>query len=265
MPIIDVAPPAHRRRIEEMAIAFADYWRNVDYILSYFGRHWDQKQEPGYSNATMMLVNVLAYRFSGDPLYRREAEWFRDHQYWIQRSGVEEFRRQYAETCAETGRVEAVASGFPWVTPLLKPGEMLLWEQTCICEFAVVAADLIQQMQPELIGDKMPVLMEQWWRHGQYGIGEDALPYYWFALDLVHDTWRPLPCTELAPREQWAFGDPLMGYVSQVRWSAPLARALATSVIAQRYTPAITDSVRAQAKAVDRRGRCHAVAMVHRS
>jgi len=242
-----VAPSAHRRRIEDMIIAFADFWRHADYVLTYFGNHWDQKNEPGYSNATMMLVNVLAYHFSGDPVYRCETEWFREHQYWMQRSGVEELRRQYAEQWRASGRVDAVPSGMPWVTPLLQPGETLLWEQACLCEFAAVAADVIHQLQPDLLGDSLPGLMAQWWRQGQYGIGDDLLPYYWFALDLVHDTWRPLPSTELAPREQWAFGDPLMGAVSQVRWCDPLARAMAASVIAQRHVPAMAEQIRAQA------------------
>lgn len=243
-----VAPPAHRRRIEEMVVAFADYWRSVDYTLTYFGNTWRQRDDPSYSNATMMLVNVLAYHFSGDPVYRREAEWFRDHQYWMTRTTVDEVRAKAEAEWREKGQMEAVGSWMTWTTPLLHPGEMLLWESAGLCKFVAVAAQIIQELQPDLLGDHLPTLMAKWWRHGQYGIGDDVLPYYWFALDLVHDTWHPLPPTEPVPREQWPFGDPLMSCVSDVRWCDPLARALHTSVIAQCHTPAIAADARTMAR-----------------
>ncbi|MHB9129638.1 MAG: hypothetical protein ACYDBB_00930 [Armatimonadota bacterium] len=243
-----VAPPAHRRRIEEMVVAFADYWRTVDYTLTYFGNVWSQKEEPSYPNAVMMLINVLAYHFTGNPVYRREAEWFRDRQFWMERNGAEEFRRQAEAQWTETGQIEAVTSWMPWVTPQLKPGEVLFWENAGLCKYVVVAAEIIQELQPDLLGDHLSSLMEKWWRHGQYGIGEDALPYYWYALDLRNDTWRPLAATDPLPREDWPFGDPFMSYISEVRWCDPLARALSTSVIAQRHAPAIADAARAQAQ-----------------
>lgn len=243
-----VAPPAHRQRIEVMLIAFADYWRGVDYTLSYFGKEWCQRNEPGYSNAVMMLINVLAYHFSGDPVYRQEAEWFRDHQHWIERSGAEEFRRQAEAQWQEKGQIEAVASWMPWVTPQLRPGEMLFWENAGLCKYVVIAAEIIRELQPDLLGDRFPAIMEKWWRHGQLGVGEDALPYYWFALDLRTLSWRPLAATDPVPREDWPFGDPFFAAVSEVRWCDPLARALSTSVIAQRHAPVIADAARAQAQ-----------------
>ncbi|MBM3264041.1 MAG: hypothetical protein FJY97_11535 [candidate division Zixibacteria bacterium] len=81
-----VAPPTRRRRIEEMIIAFADYWRGVDYTLTYFGKSWSLREETGYSNATTLLIQTLANRFTGDPAYLLEAEWFPDHQTWMQTS-----------------------------------------------------------------------------------------------------------------------------------------------------------------------------------
>ena len=60
---------------------------------------------------------------------------------------------------------------------------------------------------------------------------------YWFAVDLVNDTWRPLPRTKLLPREKWLFGDPFTSFLSEVRWNEPLCRFMISSVIAAQHNP----------------------------
>ena len=55
-----IASAEERRRIEQMFISFADYWRNADYVLSYFGSHWDQKGETGAYNAVYAMINACA-------------------------------------------------------------------------------------------------------------------------------------------------------------------------------------------------------------
>ena len=66
---------------------------------------------------------------------------------------------------------------------------------------------------------------------------ENFLGYYWFAVDLVNDTWRPLPRTKLLPKEQWLFGDPFTSYLSEARWNEPLCRFMIASVIAAQHNP----------------------------
>ncbi len=244
-----VAPPARQRRIEEMIVAFADYWRGVDYTLTYFGKAWNLREETGYGNATTLLIQTLANRFTGDPAYLRDAEWFRDHQTWMRSSTALNWLERIETRLRETGQLEAFGSAtFPWITPLLEPGEALFWESAILCKFVAVASEILHEVQPDLLDGHLPTIMEQWWQQGQYSIGEDVLPYYWIAADFRHGTWRPLPATEPVPREQWPFGDPFFANVSQIRWFEPLARSMVTSVIAHRHAPAIADAALRQAR-----------------
>ena len=48
-----------------------------------------------------------------------------------------------------------------------------------------------------------------WWREWKYGIGTDFMPYYWFAVNLLDDTWRPLPSTKAAAKRTMAVRRPI--------------------------------------------------------
>ncbi|MBM3264040.1 MAG: hypothetical protein FJY97_11530 [candidate division Zixibacteria bacterium] len=64
--------------------------------------------------------------------------------------------------------MEAFGSAtFPWVTPLLMPGEVLFWESAILCKFVAVAAEMLYEIQPDLLGGRLSGILEQWWHQGQ--------------------------------------------------------------------------------------------------
>src|SRR5688572_2030720 len=84
-----IAGTEDRRRIEDMFIHFANYWRNADYVLSYFGSHWDQKGETGAYNAIYAMINACAYSFSKDPVHLQEFEKWMAKATWTKTTPLE--------------------------------------------------------------------------------------------------------------------------------------------------------------------------------
>ena len=229
-----IATEAEQRRIRQMFLGFADHWRSVDYVLSYFGSHWDLKGETGAYNAIFAMINACAYSLSKSPVYLQEFEKWMAKATWPQTTALETLRQNVLRQVREKGKAEVVpySAAFSLAKEVLKPGECLCWETIIHSKFVAVAADLIVQSKTSDLSGQLAAILERWWREWKYGMGEDWLAYYWFAVDLVNDTWRPLPSTQLLPKEQWLFGDPFTSYLSQVRWNEPLARFLVTSAIA---------------------------------
>ena len=245
-----VAPSDHKRKIEQMIVAFADYWRSVDYVLHYFEHSYSFRGDSS-GNATMLAINALAHYFTGNPVYKREAETLRDDQNWMDQSAAGMWLDRIAKQERDGDHVQAFGSdAFTFATPLLKPGEVLFWEAAIGCKFIAVATEIIHQVQPDLLGDRLPAILKQWWDQGRFGTGDDMLPYYWFAADFRQGTWRPLPSTTPVPRDEWAFGDPFFANTSQVRWCEPLARSLITSVIACDLAPAIAVAAQQEAQRI---------------
>lgn len=234
-----IASVEERRRIEEMFIHFADYWRSADYVLSYFGSHWDQKGETGAYNAIYAMINACAYSFSKNPVHLQEFEKWMAKATWTKTTPLETLRENVLRQIKEKGKAEVVpySAAFSLAKNVLQPGECLCWETVIHAKFVAVAADLILQSKTSDLSGQLAKILERWWGEWKYGVGEDLLPYYWFAVDLVKDIWRPLPTTKLPPREQWLFGDPFTSYLSQVRWNEPLARFAVVSAIAAKHCP----------------------------
>lgn len=241
-----IAEPAERIRVDQMLIGFADYWRSVDYVLTYFGSSWDLKPETDSYNAIFAMINALAYHCSRDPVHLREFERFMEMATWRRQTRIDGLREQVRRQIREHGKPEVIPYGFAFgiAKDLLRPGEFLCLETTVHNKFVAVAAALIDQVMPSALAGRLPQILAMWWREWRYGIGQDFLPYYWFAVDLTNDAWRPLPSTPLLPRGQWPFGDPFAAYVSQVRWNDPLARFMVTSVLAVEHKAENAESAR---------------------
>ncbi len=237
----DIAPSADQKRIKQMLIGFADYWRSVDYVLTYFGSTWDQKGDTGSYNAIYAAINAVAYHFSRAPVHRQEFEKWMRVGTWMRETRIDALRQQFQAQVQQTGKAEVIPYGvcYRLVKDLLQPGEFLCWETTIHSKFVVVAMDMIRKVLPDALPGDPGQAMARWWREWKYGTGEDLLPYYWFAVNLANDTWRPLPATPLLPREEWLFGDPFTSYVSQVRWMEPLARFLIVSALAAEGAPEV--------------------------
>lgn len=244
-----VAPTEHKQRIEGMFVGFADYWRSVDYVISYFGSHWDLKGETDSYNAIFVMINALAFHFSHSDVYMREIEKLMQRETWTRTTRIKSMREAALRQVRETGRAEVIpySAAFSLAKDVLKPGEILCWETTIHSKFVAVAAEIISETCPEVLKVKLSDVLPMWWDEWKYGIGADCMPYYWFAVDLVNDTWRPLPITAFPAREKWLFGDPFTSYLSQVRWMDPMARFMVTSIITAKHAP--QSAVRAQALA----------------
>lgn len=232
-----IASVEERRRIAQMFISFADYWRNVDYVLSYFGSHWDQKSETGSYNAVYAMINACAYSFSKSAVHLREFEKWMSRATWTKTTAIETLRSKALEQKKKTGKAEVVpySAAYSLAKDLLKPGEILCWETVIHAKFVAVAGDLIVQSGTSDLSGKLGEITRRWWSEWTYGMDENLLGYYWFAVDLVNDTWRPLPRTELLPKEKWLFGDPFTSYISHARWNEPLCRFMISSVIANQH------------------------------
>jgi hypothetical protein len=234
-----IASGDERRRIEQMFISFADYWKSVDYVLSYFGSHWDQKGETGAYNAVYAMINACAYSFSRSPRHLREFERWMRTATWPTTTVIASLRSKALQHRKQTGEIKAVpySAAYSLAKDLLKPGEILCWETVIHAKFVTVAADLIVQSKISDLSGKLGEITRRWWSEWTYGMDENFLGYYWFAVDLVNDTWRPLPRTKLLPKERWLFGDPFTSYISAVRWNEPLCRFILASVISAQSNP----------------------------
>src|SRR6185369_8387086 len=88
--------------------SFADYWRSVDYVLSYFGSHWDQKGETGAYNAVYAMINACAYSFSKSPVHLREFEKWMSTATWPKTTAIASLRSKALEQKEKTGNAAAV-------------------------------------------------------------------------------------------------------------------------------------------------------------
>lgn len=246
----EIAPAGHKQRIEEMFFGFADYWRGADYVISYFGSHWDLKGETDSYNSIFMMINSLAFYFSKANVYMREIEKLMQRQTWTHTTRIESLRATAVQKFRETGKPEMItySAAFSLAKDVLKPSEILCWETTIHSKFVAVAADIIAQTCPQVLNAELADVLPMWWSEWKYGMGADCMPYYWFAVDLINDTWRPLPRTDFpSDRSKWLFGDPFTSYLSQVRWMDPMARFMVTSLVTARHAP--KSAVRAKALA----------------
>jgi hypothetical protein len=164
---------------------------------------------------------------------------------WPKTTALASLRATVWQQIKERGKAEVVpySASFSLAKDLLKPGECLCWETVIHSKFVAVASELIVQSKVSDLSGQIAEILKLWWSEWKYGVGEDMLPYYWFAVDLVNDTWRPMPTTRILPKEQWLFGDPFASYMSQVRWNEPLARFAVTSVIAAPQCPKDRDRI----------------------
>src|SRR5262249_6817957 len=160
-----------------------------------------------------VMLNSLAFAVSGDQKYADAAQRFAAKQAWMDQTIIGATRDAMKQRLATTGNAGVVANGgFPFAKALLQPGEMLCWETVGLNEFVAVSAVQIAATSPRLLGGDLEPILAMWWREWRYGTGDDMLPYYWFALDLLKDTWHPLPSTSPLPKGQWPFGDPTLSY-----------------------------------------------------
>ena len=238
-----LATPEEREQIRKMVCDFADYWISIDHVYTYHGNSWDQKCNLFGYNAIHLMVCAWAYAISGDVVYRDKAEEFKERALWHKTTQIEQRREQANAQIAAGEDLNLWANPrFPFANQFLQPGEILCWEQVSLSTFVFAAVDILQGTCPELLPAEPATFLDPWFHQWKYGMPEeDFHAYYWFAVDLVKDTWRPLPSTEPGPKEEWPFGNLLLSYVSQMRWNDPLARNMNNYSIALSLVPELRE------------------------
>ncbi|MBO9608229.1 MAG: hypothetical protein J7639_19885 [Paenibacillaceae bacterium] len=236
-----VAPEPHKRKIEQMVIGFADYWRSIDYKIVYITTFWDNKLEQHAYNMIFLAINSAAYAFSHDPVHLREAEFFIGRALWHEETNVDKWRNKHLAGNDADGKFNRLVAGY------LQPGEHLCWESTIHSKFVAVGAEIVYLTNRELMGDKLEPTLVKWWSTWSLGIDDDLLPYYYFIVNALTGEWRPAPRTPRLPRDQWPLGHPFISYASQSRWMEPLCRFLFTSVLAASYGTSVKDEAQALA------------------
>jgi len=221
-----IAPSETRDHIERMFVSFADYWRSVDYKLGYFGNKWDVKPSSGAYNLVLLMINALAYRFSGQQkTYLQEFDALHEYGTWQTKTDLDQRRRRGEK-------------------------ETLAWELNIHSKFAVAAAEIILGILPDRIESDMETTVTTWWNIWKYGMREDLFAYYHYYVNLEDDTWRPAEKTEMKPRKDWRFGCSFQAYTSRVLWLEPMNRALYTCMSAIDHAPRIADQALALAKRI---------------
>jgi hypothetical protein len=224
-----------QKRIEEMFVGFADHWRKIDYLLGYFGNHWNVKRHTDAYNAVFVMLNAIAYRFSKNPVHLQEAKNFYAYADWMRETNVgSQLRRRLKNGPTDRDIL---------FKEVLREDETICWE-TNHAKFLAVAVENILAVAPELIGSDVDPALKVFWETWPFGLGEDLLPYYWFAVNARTKEWRPLEKTAMLPPDKCAFGDPFMGYISQVRYTASLTRFMYISVVAAKHCRAIAKDAR---------------------
>lgn len=223
----EIAPENHKSIIEEMLVAFADYWYSVDYKLDYFGSYWDMKGNQHSYNLIMIMLLMIAYRFTGKSVYKQEARFFMEQARWHIENPLEKWKNLFTQGKKMEWKFDKLVQGH------LQEGEHLCWETTIHSKFVAVAAEIVHKIDPDFLNDQLlSTTISKWWSMWHVGIDDDYLPYYFFIYDVVRDTWRPAPRTERLPLEERPFGHPFLSYCSHVRWTEPLTRTMMASVIA---------------------------------
>ncbi|MBO9599088.1 MAG: hypothetical protein J7559_14875 [Cohnella sp.] len=234
-----IASDPQKRRIEEMIINFADYWRQIDYKIVYFTSSRNYKEDRHAFNLIVLVLNILAHHFSNNPIYLREVDFFWSRARWHEENNQDAWKNKVLHKEPIGNREETIRSFNRLLEGQLRHGEYLCWESTIHSKFVAVAAELIAIVDNELIHDRLQQTLERWWSIWSLGIGEDMLPYYYFIFNALDDTWRPAPRTSLLPEGDQPLGDPFFSYCSQVRWMEPLSRFMTTSLIAALHAPGI--------------------------
>jgi hypothetical protein len=186
-----------------------------------------------------VLLNLVAYSLSHDPVHLKEAEWFMARGQWSVETALDGWRRQFAEGAAVDWPFDRL------VAEQLQAGDHLAWEKTILAKFVAVAAEWIHRLRPEMLSrEKLESCLGHWWSLWSYGTGDDLMAHYYYIVTPEPGDWRPVQRTEPRPQEEWFFGDRFMSYASQVRWFEPLARFMAVSVIAGEHGGAMASDAR---------------------
>ncbi|MDF2668167.1 MAG: hypothetical protein K0R67_473 [Paenibacillus sp.] len=239
-----IAREAERRQIETMLIAFADYWRQIDYRIIYFTSSRNYKEDRLAFNSVVLMLNLLAFHYSGDPLHLREARSLMDRARWHEENNQDAWKNRVLNNQPIPNREETIRTFNKMLEGQLSDGEYLCWESTIHGKFVAIAAEIIALLQADWMDGKLEPTLVKWWSVWSLGIGDDLLPYYYFIYNAHTGEWRPAPVTNRLSEAERPLGKPFFSYTSQVRWMEPLSRFMAVSLIAALHAPSIAEEAK---------------------
>jgi len=233
-----LADDGTKAKIVEMSVAFADYWRKADYVLTYCSNHWDMKEDVYSYNAILVMLNMTAWHYTNNQTYHNEAQKLFKTGKWHIETNLDEIKHKYISILdsAKTGEKTVKGGYSDLYADYLGEEEFLFWEANFLCQFVTIAADIIYRIEPDFIAEYMPAITCKWMDIWEYGVSDDYAPYYWYAINVRTDEWRSLPLTPLLPKEKWPYAEKFMGYLSGIRWGEPLARFMQTAELAYIYS-----------------------------
>lgn len=184
------ASHAERKRIDRMLPLMADWWRSRNYTLIYFKIDWPIL--PHHAPA-MACLHDMAYRVSGDPMYREESQrllhiaegwptWVdRNRQEMIHPRGfpVENKGIRWPESCHG---LEYDPARKPYLLHMTEVGEV--WLTMACAEYFVRESPALSPIVRHAISRQF--------HDGQLGLRQDLLTLLTIQIDLERDTWHPI-------------------------------------------------------------------------
>jgi len=232
----DIAGDETKKIIEEMSVSFAQYWKGAGYRLVYHGNPWDMNGEMYSYNAILVMLNVVAWKYSKNDEFLSEAMMIFDRAKWHVETSVDQMKREIKKILDEIKAGKKVSKGMfnDQFLDYIGDDEFIFWEGNIHNQFVALSADIINRVLPDLLPG-IADLTHKWMGIWEYGIGADLAPYYWYAYNAVTDGWRSLPLTPLLPKDEWEFEDRFSGYLSEIRWCEPLSRSMQAAEVAYIY------------------------------
>jgi hypothetical protein len=245
----EIADPEIKAQIEEMVVAFADFWKRIGYVQGYFGTNWGVGHDTMSYNAIFCMLNAAAYHFTGEQKYLDEASWFYGHARWNTVLGKDMI-----------GHEHHFLSGIPYqIDPPMAAEEDLWPEGNIHVQFVIVSAYYIDKFTDLIKNDTRTSLSNvanNWldlWPYGIFVDGDGSnredtyAPFYFYIINKTGPNkgqWRPAGRTPVVSG-RIPFSDPFFASLNEVRWNEPLSRFVAA---AELIYPSLDETGKQKAK-----------------
>lgn len=219
-----------RQRIAHMLGKMADWWRNADYQLNYFEKHFDLMP---YHAPRMACLNAMAYRTTGDPQYAREC----DRLWGLCGTWATTFDNQRLKILQSGPASLTQNDDFFGYDPAHGKYKFRTREVSAEMYLGLACADWFM-VNDNTRGPLLKHVIARYWKQMQYGQRDDLMTLYGMEVDLEHETWAPIH-TELTDeaRKKALAGFIITSYYSEVCWSDHAARIPDACIIAQQHAP----------------------------
>jgi hypothetical protein len=223
-----IADRASVLRIDELIPAMADWWRQKEYILTYFKIWWPIL--PHHAPA-MAGMHSMAYKVTGDPVYLEECR----RLLTIAGSWPTWMDRNRRELTHNTG-FPVETKGVRWpkelegreYDPSRKP-YLLRMHEIGEVWLTTVWSDYFMQYDESMTPLLKHAISRQY-RNIQVGLRDDLFGHYMVQYDLERDIWKPIP--HVPRTSSW-----YTFYDGDLCWQDGIIRIIDMSAIAHHHAP----------------------------